>query len=83
MSDMTTSGRPPVEQPPSKAPGGRSAPPADMAREKEIRELAGLLGQVVEMSRSSAIFPGHWQEIAELALEHPSVRAALAAEGAS
>lgn len=54
-----------------------------MAREKEIRELAGLLGQVVEMSRSSAIFPGHWQEIAELALEHPSVRAALAAEGAS
>ncbi len=79
---MTTPGRSPVEQSPSDAPGDRSAPPsADLTREREVRELAALLAQVVELAGRSGIFPGHWEEIAELALEHPSVRAALARDG--
>jgi hypothetical protein len=42
--------------------------------------LAGLLAQVVEMAGRAAIFPGHWETLAEQAMEHQSVRAALAAE---
>lgn len=44
-----------------------------------MRELAELLTQVVQMARHAAIFPGHWAQIAEQAMEHPSVRAALLA----
>ena len=77
MSDVT-SGRPPVNRPPSKAPGGRSAPP-DMA--SEIAALAELLAEVVQLAGQHAVFPGRWAHIAELAMEHHSVRAALAAAG--
>ncbi|HEX6402591.1 MAG TPA: hypothetical protein VF003_05435 [Pseudonocardiaceae bacterium] len=72
-----TSGRPPVEQPPSQAPGGRSAPPdTDLAG--EVAALAELLAEAVQLAGQRAVFPGRWEQIAELAMEHPSVRAALA-----
>jgi hypothetical protein len=46
---------------------------------REVRELAELLAQVVQMARHAAIFPGHWAQITEQAMERPSVRAALLA----
>jgi hypothetical protein len=63
---------PPVEQTP--------APSVDLVRDREVRELAGLLAQVVELAGRRSIFPGDWQDIAEQAMGHQSVRAALAAE---
>jgi hypothetical protein len=79
VSDRKTSGRSPVEQPPSKAPGGRPAPPDDLAQ--EVAELAALLADVVTLAERRAMFPGRWEQIAELAMEFSSVRAALAAAG--
>jgi hypothetical protein len=38
-----------------------------------------LLAEVVELAGNPAIFPGRWEQIAEMAMEHESVRAALAA----
>lgn len=77
-----TPGRPPVEQPPSKAHGGRPAPtaadPAD-----EVVALAALLAEVVHLAGQRAVYPGRWEHLAELALEHHSVRAALATEPTS
>lgn len=78
VSDLT-SGRSLVEQVPV-APGGRSAPP-DAGLATEVAALAGLLAEVVKLAGQSAIFPGRWETIAELAIEHQSVRAALLAEG--
>lgn len=73
------SGRPRVEQSPSQSPGGRLAPPdADSAT--EVTALAALLAEVVELAGQRAMFPSRWALIAELALEHDSVRAALRAE---
>jgi hypothetical protein len=70
------SGRPLVERFPSEAPGGRSAPPdADFAM--EIQALVSLLAEVVTLATKRAIFPGQWVLIAELALEHESMRVAL------
>jgi hypothetical protein len=76
VSDLTA-GWPPVERPPSKAPGSRSAPPDIEPLITEVAALAGLLAQVVEMASKAAIFPGHWEALAEQAMEHHSVRAAL------
>lgn len=77
-SDLT-SDRPLVERFPSDAPGGRSAPSStDLAM--EIQALANLLAEVVTLAAKRAIFPGQWELIAELALEHESVRAALRSE---
>lgn len=77
-SDLT-SDRPLVERFPSDAPSGRSAPPStDLAM--EIQTLASLLAEVVTLAAKRAIFPGQWALIAELALEHESVRAALRSE---
>ncbi|MBV8993566.1 MAG: hypothetical protein JO287_07670 [Pseudonocardiales bacterium] len=78
VSDLTY-GRPLVERIPSESPGGRSAPPEIELLITEVATLAGLLAQVVEMAGRAAIFPGHWEALAELAMEHASVRAALAA----
>jgi hypothetical protein len=78
-SDLT-SGRPLVERLPSKSLSGRSAPPEVELLITDEATLAGLLAQVVEMARRAAIFPGHWGTLAEQAMEHQSVRAALAAE---
>lgn len=73
-----TSDRPPVEPLPSKAPSDRSAPPEIELLITEVAALAGLLAQVVEIAGRAAIFPDHWEALAELAMEHESVRAALA-----
>ena len=75
----TIPGRPPVEQPPSEPADGRPAPHHDPEQEREVRELAELLAQVVQTARHAAVFPGHWAQIAEQAMERPSVRAALLA----
>ena len=75
---LVSSGRPLVERPPSKAPGGRSAPPDDLSA--EVAQLAALLAEVVMLAKDRAVFPGYWEQIAEQALEHQSVRMALAAE---
>ena len=80
-SDLT-SDRPPVKPLPPKAPSGRSAPPETEPLITEVAALAELLAQVVELAGRTAIFPGHWQTLAEQAMEHQSVRAALAAEHA-
>lgn len=71
----TAPGRPPVD-PASRVPGGRPAPP-DPAT--EVAALAGLLAEVVQLAGQRAMYPGYWEQIAEQAMEHPSVRAALAA----
>ena len=81
MSDVT-SGRSPVEQPPSKAPGDRSASP-DTGLATEVTALAELLAEVVVLAGQRAVFPGRWEHVAELALEHASVRAVLAPGDAS
>ena len=71
--------RPPVELPPlTIAPGGRSVPHDDLA--EEVAALAALLADVVQLAGQRAVFPDRWELIAELALEHASVRAALQAE---
>ena len=42
--------------------------------------MAGLLAEVVMLAGNSSVFPSRWELIAELALEHDSVRAALQTE---
>ena len=66
-------------EPPSGFPGGRSAP-GDVDLATEVAALAALLAEVVELAGNSAVFPSRWELIAELALEHDSVRAALRVE---
>jgi hypothetical protein len=73
------SGRRRVEQPPSQSPGGWPAP-RDADSATEVTVLAALLAEVVELAGNSAVFPSRWALIAELALEHDSVRTALRAE---
>lgn len=76
---VSFSDRPLVERHSSDAPGGRSAPPdADLAA--EVATLADLLAEVVRLAGDSAWFPSRWAQVAELALEHESVRAALRAD---
>jgi hypothetical protein len=45
-----------------------------------LAELAALLAEVVVLAGTSAVFPSRWALIAELALEHDSVRTALRTE---
>jgi hypothetical protein len=71
--------RPLVEQCPSEAYGGRSAPP-DGGLATEVAALAGLLAEVVQLAGDSALFPSRWAQVAELALEHEAVRTALRAD---
>jgi hypothetical protein len=71
--------RPLVEPAPSQAPGGRSAP-GDVDLATEVAALAALLAEAVQLAATSALFPSRWAQLAELALEHDSVRAALQAE---
>jgi hypothetical protein len=71
--------RPLVERHPSDAPGGRSAPPdADLAA--EVAALADLLAEVVRLAGDRGVFPSRWAQVAEMALEHEGVRAALRAD---
>lgn len=73
VSPPPIAGRPPV-----KLPGGRPVPPDDLTA--ELKALAELLAEVVMLAADHALFPSRWALIAELALEHDSVRAALPAE---
>ena len=43
--------------------------------------LGALLAEVVQLAEDSAVFPGRWVHIAELAREHLVVRRALLAAG--
>ncbi|HEX6402975.1 MAG TPA: hypothetical protein VF003_07445 [Pseudonocardiaceae bacterium] len=73
------SDRPLVERRPSNAPGGWSAPP-DANLAAEVAALADLLAEVVRLAGDSAVFPSRWAQVAEMALEHESVCAALRAD---
>jgi hypothetical protein len=67
----------PVEWSASKACCGRTVTlDADLAG--EVAALADLLAEVVQLAGQHAMYPGRWAQIAELALEYDSVRAALA-----
>lgn len=67
----------PVEQSLSETDPGRTvSPDADLAN--KVAALAELLAEVVHLAGHRAVYPGRWAQIAELALEHDSVRAALA-----
>jgi hypothetical protein len=68
-----------VEQLPPKAPGGRPAPPPVERLVSEVAALAALLAEVVQLAGRAAIFPGQWEALAEQAMDHDSVRAALLA----
>jgi hypothetical protein len=69
-----------VERPPLEASGNQSPPPdGDLAA--EVTALAGLLAEVVAVAKKRAVFPGRWAAIADMALEHDSVRQALSAAG--
>lgn len=73
---------PQVERLPLEAPGDQSASPdGDLAA--EVTALAGLLAEVVALAKERAVFPGRWAAIAEMALEHDSVRQVLSAAGSS
>jgi hypothetical protein len=64
---------------PESALGGQSVPSPDPV-EKEIEALAALLADVVELTRSSAVYPGHLALIAEQAQSYESVRRVLRGE---
>ncbi|MGH3845432.1 MAG: hypothetical protein ACRDS0_28985 [Pseudonocardiaceae bacterium] len=71
--------RPPGELPPvTLAAGGRSVTPEGLTA--EVAALAGLLAEVVMLAAGRAVYPSRLEVLAELATEHDSVRAALAAE---
>jgi hypothetical protein len=63
---------------PESVPGGQPVPFQDPAEETEA--LAALLADVVELTRSSAVYPGHIALIAEQAQGYESVRRALRGE---
>lgn len=64
------------------AGGGSARRPAGPTDDPtaEVNALAELLADVVMLAGDRALFPSRWELIAELALEHDSVRAALRAE---
>ena len=71
-----------IEQLPPKAPGSRPAPSAadcSVDLTMEVTALAALLAEVVQLAGRAAMFPGQWEALAEQAMEHQSVRAALLA----
>lgn len=70
--------QPPEELALSITPGARPVPPEDPA---EVQALAALLAEMVLVAGDRAMFPSHWEHLADLALEHDSVRAALRADG--
>lgn len=72
--------RPPVELPPSPPTPVSQAVPPDADPAEELAELAALLAEVVVLAGTTAVFPSRWALIAELALEHDSVRTALRTE---
>jgi hypothetical protein len=63
---------------PSPAPGDQPVPPDSIA--EEIEALAALLANVVELTRSRAVYPEYIALIAEQARGYQSVRRALRGE---
>lgn len=57
--------------------------PAEERLATEVRALAELLADVVEVAGGRAVYPSRWDQIAELALEHKCVRVALQQAGGS
>jgi hypothetical protein len=57
---------------PESVPGGQPVPLPDPV-EEEIDALAALLADVVELTRSGAVYPGHIALIAEQAQGYESV----------
>ena len=70
--------RPLVERHPSQTPGDRLAPDTDLAA--EVAALADLLAEVLRLAGDRGVFPSRWAQVAEMALEHEGVRAALQAD---
>src|SRR4051794_35599464 len=77
--NLTTPDRSLAEPAPSDAPGGRSAP-GDVGLATEVAALAALLAEVVQLADTTALSPSGRAKLAELALEHDCVRAAMKAE---
>jgi hypothetical protein len=69
----------PISDAPESVPAGQPVPPPDPV-EEEIEALATLLADVVELTRSSAVYPGHLALIAEQAQGYGSVKRALRGE---
>jgi hypothetical protein len=66
----------------AQSPGGQLAPyHASLAR--EVEALAVLLAEVVELTRTGAVYPGDLAAVAEEAQRQPSVHRALAGERVS
>ncbi|MDQ3764483.1 MAG: hypothetical protein M3460_23870 [Actinomycetota bacterium] len=61
------------------APGGRPAPADAELLITEVAALAELLAEMVHLAGQRAVYPGHRETLAEQAMEHHSVRAALLA----
>jgi hypothetical protein len=64
---------------PESVPGGQPVPTPDPGAE-EIEALATLLADVVELTRSGAVYPGHLALIAEQARTYESVQRVLRGE---
>jgi hypothetical protein len=64
---------------PESAPGGQPVSTPDPV-EEEIEALATLLADVVELTHSSAVYPGHLALIAEQARIYESVQRVLRGE---
>jgi hypothetical protein len=68
-----------LSSPETPAPGGQPVPsPGPVAAGTEA--LAALLADVVELTRNSAVYPGHLALIAEQARAYESVQRALRSE---
>jgi hypothetical protein len=65
---------------PLPAPGGHQPVSSDDPVAEEIEALAVLLADVVELTRSSAVYPEHLALIAEQAQSYASVRRVLRGE---
>jgi hypothetical protein len=69
-----------ISDAPESVPGGQPVPALDPVAEEQIEALAALLADVVELTRSSAVYPGHLALIAEQARGYESVQRALRGE---
>jgi hypothetical protein len=68
-----------ISDAPESVPGGQPVPFPDPVAE-EIEALAALLADVVELTRSGAVYPGHLALIAEQARTYESVQRVLRGE---
>ena len=71
---VPTPDRPLVARHTSDAPGDRPPSPGGLAAE------VAALAEVVQLAGDSALFPSQWAQVAELALQHVRVHAALRAD---